>query len=107
MRVPSPGMNLLAFTAYDAGYHRLKDMNVVHDCLVGQFGLLHRCNQFLCSGVLDVGQWHIANVWRHPFNRRSITPDCGWPDSSTLAAMEDTAVFDRLNPPLGLSAECA
>src|SRR5438876_776984 len=98
-------MNLLTFTVYNAGYHRLKDMNVVHDCFVGQFSLLHGHHQFLRGSVLDVGQRHFADVRRHPFNRRFVTCDCSWLDSSTPAAMEHTAIFNRLNPQPGLLAE--
>src|SRR6516165_8769176 len=99
-------MNLLTLTVYDAGYHRLKDMNVVHDCFVGKFSLLHGPHQFLRGSVLDVRQRRLPYVRRHPFNRRFVTCDCGWLDSSTLAAMENTAIFNRLNPQLGLLAEC-
>jgi hypothetical protein len=99
-------MNLLTFTVDNAGYYRLKDMNVVHNCFIGKFSLLHGRYQFLRGSVLDVGQWHFADVRRHPFNRRFVTCDCGWLDSSTLGTMEHTAIFNRLNPQLGLLAEC-
>jgi hypothetical protein len=78
-------------------------MNVVDDCFVGQFRLLHRRDQFFCGSVLDVGQLHIADMRSHPLDSGVVT--CRWLDPSTLATMEHAAIFNRLDPKLGWQYE--
>lgn len=70
-------MNVLAFTVDNAGYHRLKDMNVIHNCFVGQFSLFHGHHQLVVESVCPELTVETAlRAGRTPFHSRS----CGRPD---------------------------
>jgi len=98
-------MNLFALTVYNAGYHRLKDLEIANYGLVGQSSLFHVGDQFLCGCVLDIGQRRFPDVRRQPINRTFITVNGRWLNSSPLPPMEYMAILNRFDPPFGLLVE--
>src|SRR6266436_7085185 len=102
MRVPFSGMNLLAFIVDCARYHRLKDLKVRDDGFVRKSSVFHFGDQFLCSSVLDVRQREIAYARNQPFYSALVSCNCRWLHLRSLPAVQHAAIFNRLDPPVGL-----
>src|SRR5260370_5872218 len=102
MRVPFSGMNLLAFIVDCARYHRLKDLEIRDDGLVRQSCVFHFGDQFPCSCVLDVGQRRFTYMRNQPLYTALVTCNGRWLHLRSFPAVQYAAIFNSLNPPIGL-----